>query len=113
MGPGGTPPPGPDLKTGGAPLVDYLVAQHGLSPLAASTVVGNLYQESGFNPSATGDSGSAFGLAQWRLDRQTGLRKFAATQNKPVTDPQVQIDYLVSEMRDCSRPRRLNRRMPQ
>jgi hypothetical protein len=108
MGPGGTPPtgtpssttqPGPDLKTGGAPLADYLVAQHGLSPLAASTIVGNLYQESGFNPAATGDSGSAFGMAQWRLDRQTGLRNFAATQNKPVTDPQVQLDYLVSEMK--------------
>jgi hypothetical protein len=107
MGPGGTMPQGPptaaspgaDIKTAGPPLVDYLVAQHGFSPLAASTVVGNLYQESGFNPSATGDSGSAFGMAQWRLDRQTGLRNFAATQNKPVTDPQVQIDYLVSEMK--------------
>jgi hypothetical protein len=98
----GTPQPGPDLKTAGAPIVSYLMAQHGLSPLAAATVAGNLYQESGFNPANnTGDGGSAFGMAQWRLDRQTALRNFAAAQPggpKPATDPQVQIDFLMSEM---------------
>jgi len=90
---------GPDLVAAGTPLVNYLTAQHGFSPLAAATVAGNLYQESGFNPGVSGDGGTAFGLAQWRLERQDKLKAFAASQQKPVTDPQVQLDYLVTEMK--------------
>lgn len=90
---------GPDFLNQGQAKVDYLVKNHNLSPLAASTVVGNLYQESGFNPAAVGDSGTAYGLGQWRGDRQTGLINFAKAQGKPPTDPNVQLDYLVSEMK--------------
>lgn len=42
----------------------------GYSPQASASIVGNLIRESGLNPSAVGDSGKAFGLAQWHPDRQ-------------------------------------------
>jgi hypothetical protein len=90
---------GPDFKKAGQEKVDYLVKNHGLSPVAAATVVGNLYQESGFKPTAVGDGGTAYGQAQWRGDRQAGLVNFAQAQGKPPSDPNVQLDYLVTEMK--------------
>jgi hypothetical protein len=96
----GTPQPGPDLKTAGAPLVQYLVAQHNLSPVAAAALIGNLGWESpGFNTSQSHDGGRGFGLAGWDPGRTAGLQAFAAAQGKPVTDLQTQLDYAVSEMK--------------
>jgi hypothetical protein len=96
----GTPQPGPDLKTAGAPLVQYLVAQHNLSPVAAAALIGNLGWESpGFNTSQSHDGGRGFGLAGWDPDRTARLQAFAAAQGKPVTDLQTQLDYAVSEMK--------------
>lgn len=40
-------------------------------------IVANLIQESSLNASAVGDSGSAFGIAQWHKDRQNDFRKWA------------------------------------
>jgi hypothetical protein len=90
---------GPDFQNEGKAKVDYLVQKHGMSPVAAATVVGNLYQESGFRPDAVGDGGTAYGQAQWRGDRQAGLLNFAKAQGKPPNDPNVQLDYLVTEMK--------------
>jgi hypothetical protein len=90
---------GPDFQNAGKSKVEYLTGTHGLSPVAAAGVVGNLYQESGFNPTAVGDGGTAHGLAQWRGDRHAGLVNFAKAQGKPPTDPNVQMDYLVTEMK--------------
>lgn len=83
----------------GQSFVSYVTGKHSLSPVAAAGVVGGLYQESGFNPNAVGDGGTAGGLGQWRLDRREGLTKFAQSQGKPASDPYVQLDYLVSEMK--------------
>lgn len=40
-------------------------------------IVANLIQESSLSASAVGDSGSAFGIAQWHKDRQTDFRKWS------------------------------------
>ena len=40
-------------------------------------IVANLLQESNLNPNAVGDSGLAFGIAQWHKDRQEDFRKWA------------------------------------
>lgn len=90
---------GPDLKQAGAPLVDYLTTRHGFSPVAAASTVGNLYQESRFNPTAVGDGGRSTGMAQWDPNRYAGLVQFAQTQGRPPNDPNTQLDYLVSEMK--------------
>ncbi|HYC66521.1 MAG TPA: phage tail tip lysozyme, partial [Reyranellaceae bacterium] len=79
--------------------IEYLTKTHGLSPVAAQGVVGNLFQESGFNPNAVHDSGTGYGLAGWRLDRRDNLMKFAQMQGKPPSDPNLQLDFLVHEMK--------------
>lgn len=96
--------PNPEAVRTGQQFTSYLTAKHNLSPVAAGGVVGGLFQESGFDPGygftrPGGDNGTAHGMGQWRFDRAAGLKKFAQAQGKPVTDPYVQLDYLVSEMK--------------
>lgn len=45
----------------------------GLSQQGAAYLVGALLQESGLDPNAVGDQGTARGLAQWRGERQRGM----------------------------------------
>ena len=40
-------------------------------------IAANLGTESGFNPSAVGDRGAAYGIGQWHADRQRAFEKFA------------------------------------
>ncbi len=49
--------------------------QLGWSREQAAGILGNLDQESGGNQNAVGDSGSAYGLAQWHADRQADFEK--------------------------------------
>lgn len=94
----------PDVKAKGGEYMSYLQTKHGLSPVAAAGVVGGLVQESGLDPTYAftrpgGDNGSAHGMAQWRLERADGLKKFAQAQGKAPTDPTLQLDFLVNEMK--------------
>ncbi|MEJ0012409.1 MAG: phage tail tip lysozyme [Bauldia sp.] len=68
----------------------------GLSDVAASAVLGNLKQESSFNPNIWGDGGSSFGLGQWNGDRLASLRGFAGSTTP---DAKSQLDFLLSELR--------------
>jgi hypothetical protein len=77
----------------------YLMQQHGLSAAQANAFVGHGMQESAFNTRAVGDNGSAFGIMQWRGDRQTGLRRFAAQSGRPADDLKVQLDWAVNELK--------------
>jgi len=43
----------------------------------AAGIVANLRQESQMNPGAVGDSGKAYGIAQWHPDRQASFAKWA------------------------------------
>jgi hypothetical protein len=81
-------------------MTGYLTSKYGLSPVAAAGVVGGLYQESQFNPNAVGDGGTSVGLAQWHNDRAQGLTQFAQSQGRNPADPQTQLDYLMTEMRN-------------
>lgn len=78
---------------------DYLVSQHGFTPVQAAAFVGHGMQESSFNTQASGDNGSAFGVMQWRGDRQTALRQFAAKSGRNVNDLKTQLDFAVSELK--------------
>jgi hypothetical protein len=52
-------------------VVDFFVGR-GWSQAQAQGIAGNLHYESGgFNTSAVGDGGKAYGLAQWHPDRQS------------------------------------------
>ncbi|WP_160286396.1 phage tail tip lysozyme [Pseudomonas knackmussii] len=65
---------------GGRAMADYVAnyfQSKGWSREQAVGIASNLSVESGFNPSAVGDGGKAYGLAQWHPDRQAGFRAFA------------------------------------
>ena len=64
----------------------------------ACGIVANIHAESRFNFQAIGDSGTAFGLCQWRGDRQT---LFNTAFNHPITAStfQEQLDFITFELR--------------
>ena len=80
-GPTGSQAP---AATGGAPqlgsgsraeqAVRYFESQ-GWSHAQAAGIAANLQTESGFNPGAVGDGGSAYGIGQWHPDRQAAFQQ--------------------------------------
>lgn len=61
--------------------------------------MGNIAHESGFNPKATNPNGGAFGLVQWLGGRKSGLQSFAKSQGKSASNINVQIDYIIKEIK--------------
>lgn len=49
----------------------------GWTPAQSAGITANLSAESGFNSSAVGDGGKAYGVAQWHPDRQANFEKWA------------------------------------
>ena len=76
---------------------NYLINKHGIKPHIAAGIVGNLMKESyrDIRPTASGDKGTAFGIAQWRLDRRRNLEEFAGEN---INDLNTQLDFLVHEL---------------
>lgn len=73
----------------------------GIDPIKASGIVGNLIGESGYNLNTgaynSNDVGApAGGLAGWRGENFTKLKKLAQSRGKHWTDLDTQLDYLVS-----------------
>jgi hypothetical protein len=64
----------------------------------AAGIVSNLKSESNLNPSAVGDGGKAYGIAQWHPDRQA---KFQETYGKPITESslQEQLEFVDWELK--------------
>lgn len=81
----------------GAAIYSYL-KQKGMPDEVIAGIMGNLQQESGFNPSAIGDSGNSIGIAQWYKERGDALRNFAQQRGKDWNDLNTQLDFLVDEI---------------
>lgn len=73
----------------------YLTSK-GLSPVAASGIMGNLVQESSLRSDLEGGEGS-YGLAQWRLDRRDSLNSFAKAKGAYANNFYTQLDFLLKE----------------
>jgi hypothetical protein len=69
----------------------------GVKPNVAAGIVGNLYKESGLNPTAIGDKGTAYGVAQWRGDRLSNLKNYAISKGKSHADLTTQLDFILDE----------------
>ncbi len=77
----------------------YAVRKAGYSEEAAAGVLGNIENESGFNPSAIeGGSGIGFGLAQWSYDRRVLIEAYAASKGASASDIDIQIEFLIAEL---------------
>ena len=74
---------------------------------SAKAIVGNLMLESGditltktdnIGDKDKGPNGSSYGMGQWRLDRRTALKNFAAKLGKPMSDFNTQLEFVWNEM---------------
>lgn len=57
----------------------------GWSQDQAAGITANLSAESGFDPSAVGDGGKAYGVAQWHPDRQENFKKWSGKDIRQAT----------------------------
>ena len=83
----------------------------GYSKAATAGIMGNLQQESGFNPSNIqgGGAGPAAGIAQWenynkKNGRWLALSNYAKSKGKDWTDLQSQLEYMDYELNNTLEP---------
>lgn len=105
------PPPQPQQPSQPAPpspgadAIRQGLLQRGLPEHVADAFILNFRDESGLNPGINEakplvpGSRGGFGLAQWTGPRRQALEAFAAQRGAPVSDPNVQMDFLVEELR--------------
>jgi len=79
-------------------IYQYLISKYGFTPAQAAGILGNMQVESSFNTGAYNAGEGAIGLCQWEGGRRTALEHFAASQGKPASDWQVQVDFMMSEL---------------
>lgn len=78
-----------------------ILRSNGFSNAAIAGILGNLEAESGFDLNAFNPEGGgcgAYGLAQWRGDRQTKLYNYARSINRPVDSLDAQVRFLIKEV---------------
>jgi LysM repeat protein len=70
----------------------------GLTRAQAAGIAGNMLYESGFNPSAVGDGGTSFGVAQWHNGRGSAMKQWTVAQGYSSTSFKGQLEYLWHEL---------------
>ena len=94
---GATATGGQTISQTQADAVRYFESQ-GWSNAQASGIVANLVKESDLSPTARGDGGRAYGIAQWHPDRQANFERFAghSIQNSTFAE---QLAFVNHELR--------------
>ena len=88
-----------DIKT----VYTTLKNKTGLDDNSIYGILGNIYVESGFNPTIEGDLNTAhhsIGLIQWRADRRDSLVDFAERNGKQLDNVQTQAEFLAEELKN-------------
>lgn len=80
------------------------LATAGVNPIARDGILANIYAESSFNPTASGDGKTSFGLFQHRADRRDALISYAKSVGGNATDPRVQVQFALREARNIDLP---------
>lgn len=78
---------------------EYLL-DAGYSEVQAAGIIGNMWQESGVNPSRNESNGIGFGLVQWSFGRRQQLESYASSKGKSASDIYVQLEFLVKELKE-------------
>lgn len=78
------------------PIVQYFQSK-GWSRDQALGIASNVWAESGGNPHAIGDSGNAYGIAQWHKDRLENMRRFLGKEPSEAT-LNDQLDFMQYEL---------------
>ncbi len=79
-------------------IFDFLVEDIGYNAAAACGVLANIAAESNFNPNATGDSGSSYGICQWHNTRWTAMKTWCNENGYDWTTLTGQLNYLKKEL---------------
>lgn len=80
------------------------LTRRGMAPHIAEGFVWNFQDESGLNPGINEiapivpGSRGGFGLSQWTGPRRRALESFAAQNGRDVADPDLQMDFLMTEL---------------
>lgn len=78
----------------------FLTKVMGYNTAAACGVMANIKYESGYKPTAGGDSGSSYGIVQWHLGRKTRLISWCETNGFDYTTLEGQLYYLEYELKN-------------
>lgn len=66
----------------------------GLNDIQVASIMGNIQQESGFEPSLVeAGNGIGYGLCQWSFGRRVQLTSYAQVSGKPISDIQTQLEF--------------------
>lgn len=87
--PGETARPGRVVATGVAGQLGQSLTQQGLPAHVVAGFLGNIQQESSFNPRGSGDGGTAHGYAQWRAERVTNFQRTVGVHPRDATPAQT------------------------
>lgn len=79
---------------------NYLVNTMGLNTAAAAGLLANFQQESNFNPTLSGDSGSSYGLCQWNKSRKTAMINYCNSHGYDYSSLNGQLSYLFYELQN-------------
>lgn len=94
-GPGTVQLTGSDNQT---KIWNYLVGEMGLSNKQAAGIMGNIWQESKYDPTALNPSSGAYGIIQWYQGRLDALKDFASSKGKQASDIGVQLEFMKKEL---------------
>lgn len=84
-------------QTGTKEYMKQYFMDRGWTAEQASGIAANLWAESSGNTQATGDSGHAFGVAQWHEDRQAAFRRYKGKDIRQATLDE-QLDFVNHEL---------------
>jgi LysM repeat protein len=90
----------PGVRGNAQQAIDFFMAK-GLTREQAAGIAGNLLHESGFNPSAVGDGGTSFGIAQWHLGRGDAMKAYCRAHGYSETSFKGQLEYLWHELNNA------------
>ncbi len=95
-------PSAPGQKGTAQQTINFFMSK-GLTRAQAAGIAGNLLFESGFNPSAVGDGGTSFGIAQWHFGRGDAMKAWTSSHGYSSTSFKGQLEYLWTELNGSER----------
>ena len=78
----------------------FLTGEMGFNTAAACGILASIACESSFDPHASGDSGSSYGIIQWHAERFTNLKNYCAKNGYDYTTLEGQLHFLQYELQD-------------
>ena len=85
-------------STNEATVYSFLVNKVGFNSAGACGIMANIQHESSFNPHATGDKGTSYGICQWHNSRWTAMKNWCKANGYDSTTLTGQLNYLKFEL---------------